>query len=104
VLENGSDKETGVDCKAMAAEGKAKKGRGVSAKVLLTCRVAGAEAVTWSEMAESDAKALQRGGNYVRQYPGHITNAQRRYPSFSLTTTGCFRHRHHKHIRHRSWV
>jgi len=37
VLENGSDKETGVDCKAMAAEGKAKKGRDVSAKVLLTC-------------------------------------------------------------------
>jgi len=36
VLENGSDKETGVDCKAMVAEGKAKKGWGVSAKVLLT--------------------------------------------------------------------
>jgi len=38
VLENGSDKEMGVDCKVMAAEGKAKKGQGVSAKVLLTCR------------------------------------------------------------------
>ena len=37
MLENGSDKEMGVDCKAMAAEGKAKKGQGVCAKVLLTC-------------------------------------------------------------------
>jgi len=37
VSENGSDKEMGVNCKAMAAEGKAKKGWGISAKVLLTC-------------------------------------------------------------------
>jgi len=37
VLENRSNKEMGIDCKVMAAEGKVKKGRGVSVKVLLTC-------------------------------------------------------------------
>jgi len=54
--EYGHDKGMGVDCKAMEAEEEA-KGRGTLVKGTLTCRAAGAEAVTWSKMAESEASA-----------------------------------------------
>jgi len=56
VSENGRDKGMCVNCEAMGAESEA-RGQGVSARALSTCRVAGAEAVTWSEMAESEANA-----------------------------------------------
>ena len=49
----GNDKGVGVDCEAMVAEGGA-KGRGVLVK---GCRAAGAEAVTWSKMAQSEPSA-----------------------------------------------
>jgi len=55
VSEYGNVEGVDVDCEAMEAEG-ATKGRGMCAMVLSTCRV-GAGAVTWSESAESEAKA-----------------------------------------------
>ena len=55
----GRDKGMCIDCKAMEAESEA-RGQGVCSIVLSTCRVMGAEAVTWSETAESEAKASLR--------------------------------------------
>jgi len=52
----GNDKGMGVDCEAMEAEEGAKR-RGVLVKGTLTCRAGGAEAVTWSKMAVSEASA-----------------------------------------------
>ena len=52
----GRDKGMCIDCEAMEAESEA-RGRGVCAMVLSTCQVVGAEAITWSETAESKAKA-----------------------------------------------
>ena len=52
----GRDKGMCIDCKAMEAESKA-RGQGMCLIVLLMCQVMGAEAVMWSEMAESEAKA-----------------------------------------------
>ena len=74
-----------VDCEAMKAEG-GSKGRGVLVKGILTCRVADAEAVTWSEMAESEASASPHLAvavleSYNLTYRELGTHRQRR-PSF----------------------
>jgi len=70
--EYGHDKGMGVDCKAMEAEEEA-KGRGMLEMGTLTCRAAGAEAVTWSNMAESEASAsphLTPPGGFNLDPPG----------------------------------
>ena len=54
--ENGRDKGMCVDCEAMEAESEA-RGRGVCARAFVDVSSGGAEAVTWSEMAESEANA-----------------------------------------------
>ena len=50
MLRKGNGKEADVECKAIEM-----RGQGECARVLLMCRIAGAEAVMWSEMAESEA-------------------------------------------------
>ena len=50
VSRKGNGKEADVKCKAIET-----RGQGECVRVLSMCRIAGAEAVMWSEMAESEA-------------------------------------------------
>ena len=48
----GNGKKADIECKAIET-----RGQGKCVRVLSMCQIAGAEAIMWSEMAESEASA-----------------------------------------------